>query len=138
MRFLILCFSIFLVACGAAENPAETSTAETETSINVSILADELMADGRKVAALLETVTDAESAEAIKPKLILMMSNYEALETRLDTMETPSLSQMRTILDKAPEIAEVQKTVIEEIRRIHTDHPEAAEILRETFDNYGG
>lgn len=129
MRFLSILLSFALIACSSPEEDRFGGE-----DMTVSSLADQVIEDGQTLSTLLQTVNDEQSAEAVRPRIEAMVDDYDALQDRLEGMEAPSISEMSELMKRAPKMAEVQSELITEIRRINNDHPEAAQILRNSFE----
>lgn len=143
--FVIASLSL-LVACnggeGTAEQVAETSggTTLTEQSVanmGVPAMADRMIADGNQLGNLLASVDSAETAEAVRPNIEAMIKDYKIMFDRFETMDQPSFSDIAALASRGAKLAESQQTVMEELRRIYTNHPEATEVLRDALDGFG-
>jgi hypothetical protein len=52
-------------------------------------------------------------------------------------MDSPSFSDITAMASRAPQLMEAQKQIANEIQRIETDHPDAAEVLRKALSDLG-
>jgi hypothetical protein len=124
-----------LIACsGGSEIDADLSdTAAVETSLpNV---ADQLIDDGNTLGEMLARVDSSETAEQVRPAIEKMVEEYQALFTKMETMDSPSFSDITAMASRAPKLVEAQQRVATEIQRIYNDHPEAADVLRSVLDD---
>jgi len=128
-----------LIACNGNSEPGASApdapSAASETTLpNV---ADQLIDDGKTLGEMLAQVNSVEAAEDIRPTIEAMVSEYSVLIERIDTMESPSFSDMAALASRAKPLAETQQRVATEIQRIYADHPEAADVLREALGDLG-
>ena len=130
--FLVLTFSSFgLVACGlGGAEPEERS------GVQITDIADDLIADSQTVVDLLQSVDSVEDAEAIRPQLDDLAVKYQNIGERMKEMEQPNFAVMRSMISRGPKLAETQTRVLEEIERIRTNHPEAAAVIQEKLESF--
>ncbi len=135
-----------LVACSGDETKVEqvietpeTAALNTESvaEMGVPAMADRMIADGNQLGKLLASVDSAETAETVRPNIEAMIKDYKVMFDRFETMDQPSFSDIAALASRGSELAESQQTVMEELRRIYTNHPEAADVLRDALDGFG-
>jgi len=135
-----------LVACSGGEAKVEPVTETPETGVlteqsvadmGVPAMADRMIADGNQLSNLLASVDSAKTAEAVRPNIEAMIKDYKIMFDRFETMDQPSFSDIAALASRGSKLAESQQTVMEELRRIYTKHPDAAEVLRDALDGFG-
>jgi len=127
-----------LIACsGATEAETENVSAATVSETSLPNVADQLIDDGKTLGEMLARVESVETAEQIRPAIETMIEDYRALFETMETMESPSFSDMTAMASRAPKLIEAQKRVANEIERIYNDHPEAADVLRDALEDLG-
>ena len=140
-----------LVACGGGETQVETGTEggpvspadrgplteQSVADIGIAAMVDRMIVDGQQLGTLLATIDSAETAEAVRPNIEAMIKDYKVMFNRFETMDQPSFSDIAALASRGSKLAESQQTVMEELRRIYTNHPEASEVLREALDGFG-
>jgi hypothetical protein len=141
-RIAILLLSAVLVACGGAADKDEDLreapvTTETAADMSMPDMADKLIADSQSLAVLLFQVDSEATAEDIRPEIERMARDYTILSERFEAMGEPSFSDMAALASRAPQLIETQQAVARQIERIYTQHPDAADVLRDTLENVG-
>ncbi|MGJ8560122.1 MAG: hypothetical protein ACSHX3_07790 [Litorimonas sp.] len=137
-HLLALSLLPLLVACNGGSDPdADLSTATTVSETNLPNVADQLIDDGNTLGEMLARVDSSETAEQVRPAIEKMVEEYQALFAKMETMESPSFSDMTAMASRAPKLVETQRRVATEIQRIYNDHPEAADVLRTVLDDLG-
>lgn len=130
-HLLALSLLPLLLACSPSSDPdVESAAAVTVSETSLPNVADQLIDDGNTLGEMLARVDGAETAEQIRPAVEAMVADYRALFTKMETMDTPSFSDMTAMASRAPKLMAAQQRVATEIERISTDHPEAADVLR--------
>lgn len=125
-----------LLACSPT-NEEGASVSETAT-LSVPEIADRLIADAGRVAEMLSEVNSVETAQSVQPRLEAMGEEYATLFEQFDTQQADiGFGEITALASRLPELSEVQKSLSEEVRRIYADHPEAADVLREAFEDLG-
>ena len=151
VRHLLAITSLsLLVACGGGETQVETGTEgpvspadlgplteQSVVDIGIAAMVDRMIVDGQQLGTLLATIDSAETAEAVRPNIEAMIKDYKVMFNRFETMDQPSFSNIAALASRGSKLAESQQTVMEELRRIYTNHPEASEVLREALDGFG-
>jgi hypothetical protein len=100
-------------------------------------VADQLIDDGNTLVEMLARIDGAAAAEEIRPAIEAMVEDYRALSVEIETMDSPSFSDITAMASRAPQLMEAQKQIANEIQRIETDHPDAAEVLRKALSDLG-
>lgn len=135
-HLLALSLLPLLLACSPSSDPdAGAANAVTVAEASLPNLADQLIDDGNTLGEMLARVDGAETAEQVRPAVEAMVVEYRALFTEMETMDTPSFSDMSAMASRAPKLMEAQKRVATEIERISTNHPEAADVLRNVLSD---
>lgn len=136
----LLAFSLLplLLACSpASESDAGSGSVVTVSETSLPTVADQIIDDGNTLGEMLARVDGAQTAEEIRPAVEAMVAEYRALFTKMETMETPSFSDVTAMASRAPKLMEAQRRVATEIERIKTDHPDAADVLRNVLSDLG-
>ena len=137
-NFLALCLLPLLIACSGSSEPNVAQTDVTSTSeLSLPIVADQLIEDGNTLGEMLARIDGVETAEQTRPEIEAMVEEYRALGVTIDNMDTPSFSDVTAMASRAPQLMEAQKQIANEIQRIETDHPDAAEVLRKALADLG-
>lgn len=137
-NFLALFLLPLLIACSDGSDPDVATTDVTSTSaLNLPDVADQLIDDGNTLGEMLARIDGVEAAEQIRPEVEAMVEEYRALSVTIDNMDTPSFSDITAMASRAPKLMEAQKQIADEIQRIKTDHPDAAEVLRKALGDLG-
>jgi hypothetical protein len=135
-HLLALSLLPLLIACnGGADPDADIADTAAVSETSLPNVADQLIDDGHTLGEMLARVDSAETAEQIRPKIDAMVEEYRALFVKMETMDSPSFSEMTAMASRAPKLIETQQRVATEIQRIQNDHPEAAEVLRSVLDD---
>lgn len=139
MKHLLALFVLpLLVACsGGADPDADLSDAASVSETRLPHVADQLIDDGNMLGEMLARVDSSETAEQVRPAIEAMVKEYRALFVQMETMDSPSFSDMTAMASRAPKLMATQQRVATEIERVYTDHPEAADILRNVLDDLG-
>jgi hypothetical protein len=139
MKNLLALFLLpLLIACGGSSEPDVVQTDVTSTSaLNLPDVADQLIDDGNTLGEMLARIDGVETAEQIRPEIEAMVEEYRALNVKIETMDTPSFSDVTAMASRAPQLMAAQKQIANEIQRIETDHPDAAEVLRKALADLG-
>ena len=138
-------FALALAACGGGADSGSGDgaggTSFDATSVDTSglpssfpALADRIIDDSGEVTTLLSGVTDAASAEAIKPRLAQMAEGYRAVLIKFEEMGDPGFSDMAALASRLPKIATSQTGLLEQVERIYREHPEAYDVLAESLE----
>lgn len=143
MKYLLaIPLAFFLSACsGEAGQQSPDSnepiriTSEAAADMSMSDMADQLIEDSQLLTTLLSGVNDAATAEAIRPQIETLVDNYDVMLTRFENSGEPSFSEMASLASRLPDLAETQKALSAEVKRIYQNHPEATEVLRETLED---
>jgi len=139
----IACLPLLVACSGGNETPAESPgtperiEATASASPSVPVMADRLIDDGKILSEMLSRVNSPETAEDVRPAIEAMIEEYRQLLNTMDTMDSPNFSDMAALASRAKPLADTQRRVATEIQRIYTNHPEAADILREALDDLG-
>lgn len=140
-HFLALALLPLLIACSGGSDPdaVDTKVSEVATATETSLptVADQLIDDGNTLGEMLARVESSETAEEVRPAIEAMVEEYRALFVKMETMDSPSFSDMTAMASRAPKLIETQQRVANEIQRIYNDHPEAADVLRSVLDDLG-
>lgn len=137
-HWLSLIFIPLLIACsGGADTDAQDTPAASVSETSLPTLADQMIDDGKTLGEMLARVESAETAEQIRPAIEDMIEEYRVLFAKMETMESPSFSDMAAMASRAPRLVETQERIASEIQRIYNDHPEAADVLRDALDDFG-
>ncbi|MGB6228992.1 MAG: hypothetical protein WBF53_02565 [Litorimonas sp.] len=127
--------ALALAACGSGgDTVSSDSQAPIDASLPLPEVADRVIVDGERLAELLSSVVDAETAEAAKPQLENLVQTYEDVAQRFETMGEPSMSEVAAIMRRTPQIMAVQTQVAAEITRIYREAPEARAVLESVLD----
>lgn len=138
-HWLSLTLIPFLIACsGGSETDAQKSASEIAVAeASLPNLADQLIDDGNTLGEMLARVDGVETAEQIRPAVEAMVAEYRVLFEKMETMDTPSFSDITAMASRAPKLMAVQERVKTEINRIRTDHPDAANALQNVLSDLG-
>lgn len=132
-----------LIACSGGSDPdaANLDTANGDvvsaSELTLPTVADQFIDDGNILREMLVRIDGVETAEQIRPEIEAMVEKYEALSVKIETMDTPSFSDITAMASRAPKLMDTQKQIANEIQRIRTDHPDAAEVLRKALGDLG-
>ena len=145
MRYLITSILVISLAACSSGQPEEGDimsepiriTSETAADMSMTDMADQLISDGQSLTDLLSTVNSAETAEAIRTDLEGMMSNYQVILERFESMGEPSFTEMAALASRLPDLNGLQQSLSAEVERIYKNHPEATDVLRETLEGFG-
>jgi hypothetical protein len=137
-HWLSLIFIPLLIACSGGEGTdAQDTPAASVSETSLPILADQMIDDGKTLGEMLTRVESTETAEQIRPAIEDMIEEYRVLFAKMETMESPTFSDMAAMASRAPRLVETQERIASEIQRIYNDHPEAADVLRDALDDFG-
>ncbi|MFB9373992.1 hypothetical protein ACFFUB_08475 [Algimonas porphyrae] len=136
-----------LSACGSgSDNPdrsvrdADSGGSLTDAAVadmSIPDMADQVIADGKFLAELLEGVTDSDSADKIEPQVKAIVENYQRMFDKVENAGNLGFADMAALASRAPEIAQTQEAIVDQLTRIYRDHPEAADVLRESLRDFG-
>lgn len=132
-----------LIACSGGSDPeaatidAANGDVASASALTLPTVADQLIDDGNILREMLVRIDGAETAEQIRPDIEAMVEKYRALSVKIETMDTPSFSDITAMASRAPKLMDAQKQIANEIERIRTDHPDAAAVLRKALGDLG-
>lgn len=137
-HLLALSLLPLLIACSGGSDPdAAKIDVAGVSDLTLPNVADQLIDDGSTLGEMLARIDGAETAEQIRPAIEAMVEKYQALGVKIESMDTPSFSDITAMASRAPKLMDAQKQIANEIQRIRTDHPDAADVLRKALGDLG-